>query len=86
MGELKRRASPSGSAVTLPSPDVGASVLQPSPPLLRGPPYCRPPLPPPGSPPRWNFTGKPRVGDGRGEGPSAGSGRTCHPDFVLRVG
>lgn len=63
-------------------------VPRPSPPLLRRPPRRRPPLPPPESPPRWNFTAKPGVGEGRGEGPSAGSGdwRTRHPDFVLRVG
>lgn len=74
MEELRPRASAAGSALTFPSPDVGASVPRPSPPLLPGPPCRRPPLPPPESPPRWNFTAKPRVGDGRGEGPSLALG------------
>lgn len=57
-----------------------------SPPPRPSPPQATSPTP--GSPPRWNFTAKPSVGEGRGEGPSAGSGdgRTRHPDFVLRVG
>lgn len=56
MGELKPRA------LAFPSPDIGASVPRPPPPLLRSPPSRRLPLPPPRIPSPLEFHCKAKSG------------------------